>query len=88
MLLAAAAKTVASPVAFAGHGLFSSIACRATVEPAPAGSGIVFIRADLPNQHPIRADVRHVIAKPRHTVLSSHPNQPGPGVHLSSTLGS
>ena len=40
-------KTIKSKVSITGIGLHSGIYTRVALHPAPAGSGITFIRADL-----------------------------------------
>lgn len=48
-------STLRVPVRFAGIGLHSGREVRLEVKPAPAGTGIVFVRTDLENADPIRA---------------------------------
>jgi UDP-3-O-acyl N-acetylglucosamine deacetylase len=64
-----------------GLGLFSALPSRLTILPAPSGGGIRVRRTDVSDQVPFDADVQHVIARPRQTVLSPIPNAAGPGVH-------
>ena len=62
-------RTVASPVTLEGYGLFTGSAVSATIRPAEEGSGIRFVRSDLPGRPAIPASVSHVAEAPRRTVL-------------------
>lgn len=53
--------TIAKSVEFNGVGLHSGVAVRLIVEPADVGTGIVFIRSDLPNFVPLRATYSNVV---------------------------
>jgi len=52
-----------------GRGLFSGEPCRLRFLPAPAGSGIVFVRSDLPNPVRIAADVSNLAKRARRSSL-------------------
>ncbi|HEY3998327.1 MAG TPA: UDP-3-O-acyl-N-acetylglucosamine deacetylase, partial [Candidatus Xenobia bacterium] len=39
-------RTLRAPVELAGRGLHSGVPVRLTVEPAPAGHGLSFVRTD------------------------------------------
>jgi UDP-3-O-[3-hydroxymyristoyl] N-acetylglucosamine deacetylase/3-hydroxyacyl-[acyl-carrier-protein] dehydratase len=56
-----------------GVGLHSGVRTTLRVKPAPAGTGVVFVRSDLPGAPRIPADVRHLGEMPRRTLLK------GPG---------
>ncbi len=70
-----------------GVGLFSALPSTVTIKPAAAGTGIVFHRADLPDQPAIPARVGHVMTSPRKTVLVARSgDQSSPGVHTVEHL--
>lgn len=70
-----------------GVGLFSALPSTITIKPAAAGTGIVFHRADLPDQPAIPARVGHVMTSPRKTVLVARSgDQSSPGVHTVEHL--
>jgi len=62
-------KTIDSPVELTGRGLFSGESCRLRFVPAPADSGIVFVRTDLPAPVRIAADIQNVGKRARRTSL-------------------
>ena len=62
-------QTIAAPVAIAGVGYWSGRDVRVEFRPAPADTGIVFVRADLENCPRIPATVRTRVETPRRTVL-------------------
>ena len=47
-------RTLAGPAAVAGLGLVTGTPVRARFFPAPADTGVVFVRADLPAGRPSR----------------------------------
>ncbi len=57
--------TLARPAEIKGVGLFFGQSVQLTCRPAPAGSGIVFVRADLPGQPQIPAAVANVPPGPQ-----------------------
>jgi len=61
--------TVAQETKLEGPGLHLGERCRLTFKPAPAGQGVIFVRADLPDSAPIPALVSHVSASERRTQL-------------------
>lgn len=61
--------TLKSEAVAAGHGMFTGAPVTATLRPAPAGTGIVFRRADLPGNPEIPAAVEFVVDRPRRTSL-------------------
>ena len=75
----APARTLAREARRDGPGLFSHLVSRVTLRPAGPGTGIVFHRADLPEQPVIPARVGHVFAAPRKTVLVPRPTDPSSG---------
>lgn len=69
-------RTLISHAEVRGVGLFSAQPCTAFFDPAPAGTGIVFVRKDLPDSPRIPALVEHLAAPPpgipaRNTTLLS-----------------
>jgi len=64
-------RTIAGPVTVEGVGLFTGAQVSATIRPAEEGTGIRFIRTDLPGRPSIPASVFHVSDAPRRTVLTS-----------------
>ena len=65
-------RTLARPVAFDGVGLHTGQACHVEFRPAPPGSGIKFVRTDLPGQPEIPVAPRFARAdtdQMRRTVL-------------------
>lgn len=62
-------RTLAASAEIEGVGLFTAAPVRATIHPAPADTGIVFRRTDLPGSPPIPARVENIIDRPRRTVL-------------------
>ncbi len=71
--------TLARPVEIQGVGLFFGQPVQLRCRPAPAGSGIVFVRADLPGQPQIPAVIANVPPGPqRWTALRE---RPGRGAH-------
>ena len=62
-------RTVASPAVTTGVGYWSGRDVRVEFRPAAAGTGIVFVRADLPESPRIPATVEHRVEVPRRTVL-------------------
>lgn len=63
-----AQKTLRSPVHASGVGVFGGVGVRICLRPAPAGTGILFQRTDVPSD-PIPATLEYVQATPRCTVL-------------------
>ena len=62
-------RTISAPAVVEGVGYWSGRDVRVEFRPAPAGSGIVFVRCDLPNRPRIPALVGHRIETPRRTTL-------------------
>ncbi len=62
-------RTVASPVVVKGVGLFTGQRSTATIREAPADSGVVFRRVDLPGAPTIPARVENVVDRLRRTAL-------------------
>jgi UDP-3-O-[3-hydroxymyristoyl] N-acetylglucosamine deacetylase / 3-hydroxyacyl-[acyl-carrier-protein] dehydratase len=64
-------RTLARPVTVRGKGLMLGIDATVVIQPAPAHSGITFVRTDLKPPVRIPATVEHVTPKPRRTVLKA-----------------
>lgn len=61
--------TLASAVSYAGVGLHSGRKVHMELQPAPAGTGLVFVRTDLPQAPMIRAIAANVASTVRATTL-------------------
>jgi UDP-3-O-[3-hydroxymyristoyl] N-acetylglucosamine deacetylase len=79
--------TLAGPAILAGVGLHTGGHVRAAIRPAPAGSGIVFVRTDLPGDNRIPVSPEAVVGTQLGTVLG---NEAGAAVstveHLMAAL--
>ena len=62
-------RTVATSGEISGVGLHSGAETTLRVRPAPAGTGVVFVRRDLPGSPRIRADADHLGVRQRRTAL-------------------
>ena len=62
-------RTIARPVSLEGIGLHLGAACQLAFRPAPAGTGIVFHRTDLPGTPTIPALAEHAVLTDRRTQL-------------------
>ena len=62
-------NTIAEPVTVSGFGYWSGLDVRVEFRPAPAGSGVVFVRTDLGCPRRIRAVVANRVEVPRRTTL-------------------
>lgn len=62
-------RTINAPSAVEGFGYWSGRDVRVEFHPAPADTGIVFVRTDLPQSAAIPAVVRHRVEVPRRTSL-------------------
>jgi len=62
-------RTLAADAPVSGVGLFTGQPVSLTIRPAPADSGIVFRRIDLPGEPTIPAHVDHVVEAARRTAL-------------------
>ncbi len=65
-------RTIKKPVSLAGIGLHTGVKTRITFKPAPVDSGIQFIRTDIPDSVPIKADIDHVVDISRGTTLAQN----------------
>ena len=67
-------RTIARPVSFAGVGLHTGVAGKVTFRPAPAGSGVRFVRLDLPGHPEIAVRPENALFDPaagRRTILAA-----------------
>ena len=62
--------TIAAPVSVEGFGFWSGLGVRVEIRPAPAHSGIVFVRSDVDPQVRIPATIDYRVESPRRTTLS------------------
>ncbi|MFH1624913.1 MAG: UDP-3-O-acyl-N-acetylglucosamine deacetylase, partial [Pseudomonadota bacterium] len=65
-------RTIARPISFTGIGLHLGQKVNVTIRPADVDSGVVFIRTDLPNSLPIKADVANVVETKFATTLGQN----------------
>lgn len=75
-------RTIRSEVYIEGVGLHTGNMTRATFKPAPAGSGIRFVRVDLKAKPVIPADFGHVLGIVRGTTLGNDTAQVHTVEHL------
>ena len=66
-------STIAKEVTLEGVGLHTGNMTRMVFRPAPAGSGITFVRVDLPGKPAIRASCSNVIGAIRGTTIGNDP---------------
>ena len=67
-------RTLARSIAYEGRGLHTGCVCKVEFRPAPAGSGIRFVRQDLPGQPEIPVNPRYARAdmdQMRRTILKN-----------------
>lgn len=62
-------RTLARDAEVRGVSFLSSLDVSVRFRPAPAGTGRVFVRSDLPGQPEVPAHVRHVIPRQRRTTI-------------------
>lgn len=65
--------TLAQPAATRGEGLFTARAVMLALRPAPAGTGVVFRRVDLPGTPEIPATIDRLSAEPIHPAFADIP---------------
>jgi UDP-3-O-[3-hydroxymyristoyl] N-acetylglucosamine deacetylase len=73
-------------IAVEGIGLHSGAACRVVLEPAGAGEGITFLRADLPAPVPIPARAEFAVPSALCTTLAREGQQVGTVEHALAAL--
>ena len=62
-------QTIKAEVSYSGVGLHTGNKTRITFKPAPANTGIIFKRTDVPNSPVIPADIDHVLDISRGTTI-------------------
>ena len=78
--------TLAASVSYKGIGLHSGREVSMALRPAPADTGIVFVRTDLDGQPQIRATAEHVTSTLRATTIEEHGAKVFTIEHLMSAL--
>ena len=78
--------TLAKPVSYQGVGLHSGKNVHMEFRPAPAGTGIVFLRTDLPGTPEIRAVAENVTSTLRATTVEENGNKVFTIEHMMSAL--
>ena len=78
--------TITKPVVLEGFGFWSGKDVRVEFQPALPGTGIVFIRTDLPGQPRIEACAQNRVAKPRQTSLRQDDAQVDMIEHLMASF--
>jgi UDP-3-O-[3-hydroxymyristoyl] N-acetylglucosamine deacetylase/3-hydroxyacyl-[acyl-carrier-protein] dehydratase len=81
--------TLAREVSYDGVGLHTGEKCRVTFRPAPAGSGVRFVRTDLPGQPEVAVDPDNAVYDARHgrrTILRSGQAEVHTVEHLLAAL--
>lgn len=73
MISSCTRQSLARTATVRGEGLFTGRPAAATVHPSPPGSGIVFVRTDLPGRPCIAADARSLSPTPVHPAFSRMP---------------
>ncbi len=79
-------KTVAAPVHLEGFGLHLGEKVHLTMLPAPADSGIAFVRTDLPGSPRIEACLDNLANRPRRTALAKGDAEVHTIEHLMASL--
>jgi UDP-3-O-[3-hydroxymyristoyl] N-acetylglucosamine deacetylase/3-hydroxyacyl-[acyl-carrier-protein] dehydratase len=62
-------QTIARPSAVRGVSFLSGLDVEVVFRPAEAGTGVVFVRKDLPDRPSVPAHVRHVVPRQRRTAI-------------------
>ncbi|MBY0230795.1 MAG: UDP-3-O-acyl-N-acetylglucosamine deacetylase [Gemmataceae bacterium] len=79
-------RTIARPAAVAGPGILTGSPVRLRFQPAPADTGAVFVRADLPGKPRLPAHVSRVTGTARRTTLGTAPVQVALVEHVLASL--
>lgn len=64
-------KTIEKEAALEGAGIHTGKKCALRLLPAPAGTGVVFIRVELPNRPEVKAQFANLVSTNRRTTLAS-----------------
>ena len=78
--------TVAAEAAYTGLGLHSGLEVRMVIKPAPADTGVVFVRTDLPGTPHVRAIAANVTSTLRATTIEENGVKVFTIEHLLSAL--
>jgi len=79
-------QTLGAPVEYAGKALHSGVPVSMRLLPAPANTGIIFRRIDLPGKPEILATVEHIVSTNRNTTLGNGTAQVMTVEHLIAAL--
>lgn len=79
-------RTLKAAIRYSGPGLFTGAPASLVVEPAAPGTGLGFIRTDLPGQPRIEASPDNVTSKVRRTALATGAAEVETVEHLLSAL--
>jgi len=79
-------QTLGAPVEYAGKALHSGVPVFMRLLPAPADTGIIFRRIDLPGKPEIPATVEHIVSTNRNTTLGNGGAQVMTVEHLMAAL--
>jgi UDP-3-O-acyl N-acetylglucosamine deacetylase len=80
-------RTIARPAAIEGVGFLTGETVHLRFRPAPAGTGVIFVRVDLGARAMIPAHIDHVTGTQRRTTLGDGPLQVGLVEHVLAALG-
>ena len=80
-------QTIAAPAAVEGFGYWNGQDVRVEFRPAPVGTGIVFVREDLPHQPRIPARLEYRIEQPRRSTLERDGARVEMVEHIMAALG-
>ncbi|MDE5707360.1 MAG: UDP-3-O-acyl-N-acetylglucosamine deacetylase, partial [Alistipes sp.] len=84
--MAAKQQTLKAPITFSGKGLHTGVEVTMTVNPAPAGTGIVFRRIDLEGAPEIPALCDYVVDTSRGTTIEKDGARVATIEHILSAL--
>jgi UDP-3-O-[3-hydroxymyristoyl] N-acetylglucosamine deacetylase/3-hydroxyacyl-[acyl-carrier-protein] dehydratase len=79
-------KTIKRETTYSGIGLHTGNITSVTFKPAPANSGIKFVRSDLPGKPEVEANIKNVISVARGTTLGNSSFQIQTVEHIMATL--
>ena len=80
-------RTIQKPAELEGVGLFSGLAGKVRLQPAPANAGVTFIRTDLPNRPRLPVTPDTVNSKFRRSAVTGENAEIETIEHLMSALG-
>jgi UDP-3-O-[3-hydroxymyristoyl] N-acetylglucosamine deacetylase/3-hydroxyacyl-[acyl-carrier-protein] dehydratase len=79
-------KTIGGEIGYSGIGLHSGRKVKVVLKPAPAASGVRFVRVDLENKPQVRAGIVNVVKTSRETCLKENGVQVQGVEHLLAAL--